>query len=279
MNIRRLWPLVKSLTALFWITLLFWPHLFPNSILAQSGNGITAPTPEDTLSGVVIIEGTANHPQFLRYELAFYQEFNPNAGWIVFAEGEQAVVEGTLAIWDTTIGRQFGAPVFPDGQYRLRLRVVRQDYNYDEYFTTNLVISNDDPTPTPTITPTLTIDPSAATPIPAEGGSGVGPAPGVLPSLTPFPTPSPNATPVIGAANPAATPIGEERAGIADQISAIDTTPFTNAVWLGIRLVAYAFGALATYLIIRAIGRWLWRLITNRLFDNNPPSTRGRRRG
>ena len=97
-------------------------------------NGITAPASEDIIAGVVLINGTADHPDFLRYELALYKEFDPYAGWIVFADGAQPVISGTLAVWDTTIGRANNAPAFADGLYRLRLRVVRRDYNYDEYF-------------------------------------------------------------------------------------------------------------------------------------------------
>ena len=48
------------------------------------------------------------------------------------------MLNGPLAIWDTTVGREINAPVWPDGRYRLRLRVVRTDYNYDEYFVTDL---------------------------------------------------------------------------------------------------------------------------------------------
>ncbi|MGD2077799.1 MAG: hypothetical protein PVH18_05425, partial [Chloroflexota bacterium] len=40
---------------------------------AQTGNGIYEPADGDSISGVVIVRGTAIHPQFLRYELAFLQ--------------------------------------------------------------------------------------------------------------------------------------------------------------------------------------------------------------
>ena len=77
---------------------------------------------------------------------------------MVFAEGDRPVVNGSLAIWDTTVGYPSN-PVFPDGVYHLRLRVVRQDYNYDEYFVNNLVVSNA-MTPTPTETATQKTPPS-----------------------------------------------------------------------------------------------------------------------
>src|SRR5690606_20621533 len=117
-------------------------------VQAQFQSGISSPESGDTIAGVVIVQGTANHESFLRYEVAF----DNGNDWIVFAEGEQPVVNGSLAVWDATVG-QPQDPVFPDGTYRLRLRVVRQDYNYDEYLVENIIVSNGgSPTPTPTPT-------------------------------------------------------------------------------------------------------------------------------
>jgi len=100
------------------------------------------------------------------------------------------VVQGRLALWDTT--------VIPDGQYSLRLRVVRVDGNYDEYFVRGIQVVNTRPvatptreaTPTssrptdiPTATPTIVIAvPTVASPTPR-------------PTDTPLPTSEPTATP------------------------------------------------------------------------------------
>ncbi|MCA9960989.1 MAG: hypothetical protein KC443_18240, partial [Anaerolineales bacterium] len=111
-------------------------------------NGITQPTSGAAVSGVVTVTGTAVDPNYLRYELAFRAESGTAGDWVVFAEGDQPIQNGILAIWDTTIGRNVNAPVWPDGRYQLRLRVVRTDYNYSEYFVTGLIISNSG-TPTP----------------------------------------------------------------------------------------------------------------------------------
>ena len=97
-----------------------------HGVAAQTGNGIYEPADGDTVSGIVAVRGTAVHPQFLRYELAFLQISSPGSDWIVFAQGDQPVQDDTLALWDTTVG-QPASPVFPDGKYRLRLRVVRED--------------------------------------------------------------------------------------------------------------------------------------------------------
>ena len=84
----------------------------------QPGNGITEPAAGDTIAGVVVVQGTATDANWLRYELAFRPELASNDDWIVFAEGDQPIVAGTLAIWDTTVGRDNGTPIFPDGSYR-----------------------------------------------------------------------------------------------------------------------------------------------------------------
>jgi hypothetical protein len=238
-------------------------------VQAQTQNGFTAPVEGDVLSGIVIVEGTAADSSFLRYELAFRHETGPNSDWIVFAQGDQPVINGTLAVWDTTVGSSTNR-VFPDGRYQLRLRVVRQDFNYDEYFVSNLTIANDSGTPTPTPTLTTTVESEAATPEGAETALPqlTQPAPDVLPSLTPFPTPSPQATPVnepLGPGSDGGQDTTEERQGVFEQISGIDTGLFGSAFWQGVKFVAAIFGLLAAYLLLRGVFRRLWRIVSNRL--------------
>lgn len=260
----------------FKLPLLQWPAFLILSFVMLVGqapaaaqtpaSGITEPASGDTVSGVVVVQGTAVHPDFLRYELAFWQESNPEAGWIVFAEGSQEVgnlvANGTLAVWDTTVGRDIGAPVFPDGRYQLRLRVVKEDYNYDEYFVTNLTVATGQPTPTATSSPTTT-----ATAAPVEGTSTAPEVtssfqqPTPLPSLTPFPTPTPPATPA-GVAGPGAR---EGGGGVLGALAAVETGRFSQAFWQGALLTGAAFAAMALYLLLRAAGRRLWRLIWTRL--------------
>lgn len=222
-------------------------------------SGISYPEDGETVSGVVLVEGTAVHPSFLRYELAF----STGGDWIVFAEGDQQVVDGTLAVWDTTVG-QPTAPIFPDGFYQLRLRVVRQDSNYNEYFVRDLQILNEaTPTPSPTatgeVTPTATV---AATPIPAT-------EPTLLPSLTPFPTPSPVATPanVILPGDDATGGRGVETEGgdgLFQRLAALEMAPLVDAFWQGARLAILPFLILAFYLAVRGGARRLWRTVRGR---------------
>jgi hypothetical protein len=233
---------------------------------AQSGNGITQPDGSDTIAGVVVVEGTATDADFLRYELAFLQEANSGAGWIVFAEGDRPVVNGTLAIWDTTVGRTANVPVFPDGVYQLRLRVVRGDYNYTEYFVRGLLLTNDQPTATPTITETVTA--VAPTPLLTAAPQIVAPTPALLPSLTPFATPTRPPTPpgneraVSGGIN--ATANGEESEmapGLLGRLASLETSSVGRAFWQGATATFYLFVALFLYLPLRALIRRGRRLL------------------
>lgn len=228
-------------------------------------SGISEPAAGDTISGIVVVRGTATHESFLRYELAF----NTGGDWIVFAEGTQPVVQGTLAIWDTTVGGPT-TPVFPDGTYRLRLRVVRQDYNYDEYFVRDLLLANQEITPTPELTATV----ATGTPTPAAAGAAtpVSTQPALLPSLTPFPTTSPEATlasaifpdeGVTGQPDPA----GGGREGLFQRLLALDTAGLYSAFWKGARLAFLPFAILALYLVLREGFRRLWRTFWGRWQD------------
>jgi hypothetical protein len=254
----RSWVVLGTLLPACWaLLLLAWPR----PLAAQGANGISQPAADDVISGIVIIEGTATDPHFLRYELAFYQEFNSGAGWIVFAEGERPVSNGTLAIWDTTVGRTTNAPVFPDGAYQLRLRVVRTDYNYTEYFVRGLLISNSEPTPTPTVTetvtavPTLLVTPFVVTPVPA-----------LLPTLTPFPTPTRPAAPVddhgddSGGGRPVSEPEAAPRQGVLGQLASLELERVSRAFWQGATLAFYLFIILFLYIPVRGLLRRLRRL-------------------
>ena len=114
---------------------------------AAPENGITAPSEGDAVSGEVSIEGTADAPDFWKYEL----HYNPVPGnvdlWTAI-EGTPfttAVVEGELGTWDTT--------AVDDGTYGLRLRVVRLDGNFEDYKVMGVVVANGAPEVEPTEEP------------------------------------------------------------------------------------------------------------------------------
>ena len=242
----------------------------PERLAAQEANGITSPESGDVISELVPIEGTARDPSFLRYELAFYQEFSPAADWIVFAQGDQPVIDGTLAVWDTKVGYPDN-PVFSDGRYRLRLRVVRTDYNYDEYYVSGLVISNETATPTPTqsLTNTQTI---VATPLSEESIQGTAEA-GAQPIPTLAPFPSPTAIKLLqeeddtqAAIDPADENPSANQSGVLNQIQQVNTARFIEAFWFGAKIVLYIFAGLAAYWLFRALFRWVRRFIRSRRF-------------
>ncbi len=87
-------------------------------------NGITSPKDGAMLSGMVDIMGNATTPNFLKWQLDVLAGGAEDAASFL-AHGETAG-EFTSSI-DTT--------AYPNGEYALRLRVIRADGNYDEYVT------------------------------------------------------------------------------------------------------------------------------------------------
>jgi hypothetical protein len=94
------------------------------SATAAQTNGITSPRDMAALSGTVEVRGFANDPNFLKWQLDLLPNNNANAA-IFLAVGEKPG-EFTYS-FDTTR--------WPAGEHTLRLRVVRTNSNYDEYFT------------------------------------------------------------------------------------------------------------------------------------------------
>ena len=77
---------------------------------------ITDPGEGQSVTGIVTVFGTASHPAFESFELAFSFDPDPTDTWFPIGEAlSTTVLDGRLAIWDTT--------GVTDGNYRLRLRV------------------------------------------------------------------------------------------------------------------------------------------------------------
>ncbi len=90
-------------------------------------NGITQPAAGETISGTVELRGIASSPNFEKWQIDL----------LLFGEAENATYIDFLRA-----PRRSAAPFttldttrYPDGDHTLRLRVVQDDYNYDEYFT------------------------------------------------------------------------------------------------------------------------------------------------
>lgn len=107
---------MRNITAIVLIVLL--GSIAPASGLAQAPGfaDITHPQSGEALTGLVTIEGSAAHPAFLSYELAFAYETNPTDTWFILVDQVSTpVTDGRLGLWDTT--------GISDGVYQLRLRV------------------------------------------------------------------------------------------------------------------------------------------------------------
>jgi len=113
---------------------------------------ITSPQMNAELRGKVLINGTAALPQFDYYKVEFGIGPNPSDWALVGEIHRTPVTDGLLETWDTT--------VLPDGLYSLRLRVVKPDGNYAEYYVRQVKIVNTVPTSTPTATVSPTIPPT-----------------------------------------------------------------------------------------------------------------------
>ena len=116
---------------------------------------IISPTEGQTLTGLVTVTGSADHPEFARWELAYGPDPNPNDAWQPFASGDKPILNGTIGTWNTG--------VIADGGYMLRLRTIRKDSNYDEAFIRGLKVSNAAPVGTPTSIPPAATFPAEQT--------------------------------------------------------------------------------------------------------------------
>jgi len=110
---------------------------------------ITQPEMGEQLRGPVVIIGSATVGAFQFYKVEFGVGPNPQQWAVIGDLHDTPVVNGQLAIWDTT--------ALPDGVYSLRLQAVKQDGNWEEFFVRQVSIVNTLPTatPSPTVTPTV----------------------------------------------------------------------------------------------------------------------------
>jgi hypothetical protein len=159
-------------------------------LFAQGQSGITSPAPGSVLSGDVQIMGTAVIEPFQKYELHYKLEPSGDDAYIYFGGSTSPIVNGPLGVWQ--------AGGLPPGTYSLRLRVVKADGNYAEFYIPNLSV-NQGSAPTPTSSePTPTPIPTATyTPAPQPTAAvGAVEQPQVEASQ-PFATPTPDAVAVV----------------------------------------------------------------------------------
>lgn len=142
------------------IGILFMPWDDMPQVFAQNQSGITSPTSGSVITSAVPIIGTAVNDQFQKYELAFKLEPSGDDAYVYFAGGTSQVINGQLGTWQ--------AGGLAPGVYSLRLRVVKNDGNYNEFPVQNLSVNQQaaGPTATTTITGTATPSTPTETPIP-----------------------------------------------------------------------------------------------------------------
>lgn len=206
---------------------------------------ITSPVDGQELFGIIRITGSANHPEFDRYEIAYGPDPNPNDAWQPFSSNSQPVSNDVLGLWDTT--------AVADGTYVLRLRVVRKDSNYQEAFIRGLRVVNQQaqatPTPVgpePTFPPEATVSADSPTP-----GGDIQPTAISTVLVEQPPTTQPvaatGATPTPAANRPGA------RSGGASSL--FDAGLLTSTCLSGVTLAFVAFGALGVIQLSRSVYR------------------------
>jgi hypothetical protein len=106
----------RLLPVLFPLWLLAAWLVQPASAQAPGYAEISSPRPGELISGLVTISGTAAHPSFASFDLAFSYDPNPSDTWFPIGDPQLTEVrDGRLGLWDTT--------GISDGLYALRLRV------------------------------------------------------------------------------------------------------------------------------------------------------------
>ena len=246
-----------------------WPAM-ATPLLQAPIAAITAPTDGRELRGVVTITGSANHPEFNRYELAIGPDPNPTDAWQVFNTTNLPVDNTVLGLWDTN--------TVADGTWAVRLRVVRKDSNYDEVVVRGLRVSNQQPTDTPTpfaseTPPPPTVDPNGATV-----------APSAEPTLRTMPTvlveQPPTSLPAAVAPDALPTPdrSGARSGGVANLV---DFSLVATACLSGAIVAGFVFAALGVVQLGRALYKQLLRLKykkSHRHADSQPASPAARDR-
>lgn len=262
---RRLMAVVAGAVAL-WVVL---GLAFSVPVEGQDASGISSPAPGAAIAGDVPILGTAVIDPFQKYELHYKQEPSGGDAFIYFAGGTAPVLNGQLGVWQ--------AGGLPPGSYSIRLRVVKADGNYAEYFTPNLTVNQgavaptasptpaESPTPTPTFTP-------APQPTPVIGqvtqpqveGEESSPTPAAVAALDTGATPAPQkgiptATPLSEAVEAAANQPAESDSLTRQLGEALGLERLRTQFFNGMRISAAIFIGFAALLAGKRLFEWVWR--------------------
>ena len=108
---------------------------------AGTAPGLYTPRNGTNVVGVVDFSGTTDVPGLLRWEL--YYSPAGQGQWEYLVSDTRAVVDGILARLDLSL--------LPAGAYDFRLRIVRQNQTYSDYYVRDIQSSPPTPTPYPTL--------------------------------------------------------------------------------------------------------------------------------
>ncbi len=115
----------------------------------QGAQGIIkSPQPNEAVRGIVVITGSASVADFQFYKVEWSRDPSSQEWHLIGSTYPTPVNDGVLLQWDTT--------TVPDGAYTLRLRVVKVDGNYQEYYVQPIIVANKRPTETATPRPEAT---------------------------------------------------------------------------------------------------------------------------
>lgn len=211
----------------------------PRSIVRAQDAGLavlTAPLEGAILSGLVPITGSATHPEFRRYELAFGYAPNPTDTWFsIQAPAATQIINDVLGTWDTSS--------LTDGLYTLRLRVYYSDRDFLETVVRNVRVQNAQPTATPSPAPSAT---SAPLPSATTALVSITPTqPVIALPATSTPRPSPTANGPVAPGNTVTPPF--------------NLTLIQEAFLAGVRFTGICFALLGVYLAFKALLRALLR--------------------
>lgn len=103
-------------------------------------NGFRKPYSGQSVRGTVNFIGTAVDSNFLRWELHWSPSHKKTEGqndeqeWSFLVQDDEQVIDDVFARLDLS--------QLPAGSYDFRLRIVRRDYNYNEYFVRNIYLKH-----------------------------------------------------------------------------------------------------------------------------------------
>lgn len=240
---------------------------------AYGQSGITAPETGATISGDVQVLGTAVIDPFQKYELHYKLEPSGDDAYVYFDGGTNQVINGQLGTWR--------AAGLPPGIYSLRLRVVKADGNYAEYYAHELSVNqgpaptptSSEPTPTPIPTATFTPAPQptpivgqvaqpqveglAATPTaasvavasenPTDGGDSAGNV-----------TPDQDTAASLFEAQAAASPVAEQSSFTRELGTAVSIDRLRTFFFTGVRFSATLILGIVALLGGKRLFNWLW---------------------